>query len=52
MPHPFQTGRPFIPNQNPTGAGASLGTWAQWSVFSALAVRQGSTFRAFQLDPF
>lgn len=38
---PLQAGRPFIPNQNLTGAGASLGIWAQWPVFSALDVRQG-----------
>ena len=38
---PLQSGRPFIPNQNLTGTGASLGMWAQWRVFSALEVRQG-----------
>ena len=41
---PLQTGRPFIPNQNLTGAGASLGIWAQWPVFAALDVRQGLQF--------
>ncbi len=41
---PLQTGRPFIPNQSLTGAGGSLGIWAQWPVFAALDVRQGLQF--------